>query len=61
MASPHTGSLNQQLSLCGSRPNLFNVYIQGKPFHPTVETLGLHRDHDGQRVDARFHLSYPYH
>lgn len=59
MASPHIGSRNQSIELVRIETELFNVYFQGKPFHPTVETLGLHRNQDGQRVDASFHLSYP--
>jgi len=59
MASPHTGSRNQPIELLRVETNLFNLYIIGKPYHPTVETFGLHRDQDGKRVDARLQMSYP--
>jgi len=58
MASLHTGSHNQPVELVRIETNLFNLFIQGKPFHPTVEAFGLHRDQDGKRVNARFHVSY---
>lgn len=58
MASLHTGSLNQHTELVRIETDLFNLYIQGKPYHPTVETFELHRDHEGKRVDARFHISH---
>lgn len=59
MASPHTGSLNQHIELIRIETEAFNIYIQGKPFHPTVETFGLHRDPNRKRAEARFRLSYP--
>ncbi|NQX69863.1 DUF2357 domain-containing protein [Paenibacillus alba] len=57
MALPHTGSLNQSTELLRIETNLFNLYIQGKPFHPTVETLNLHRKEDEECVDAHFHAA----
>ncbi|MDQ0919169.1 restriction endonuclease-like protein [Paenibacillus sp. V4I5] len=57
MALPHTGSLNQSTELLRIETNLFNLYIQGKPFHPTVETLNLHRNVDEEWVDAHFHAA----
>ena len=43
MDSPLTGSLNQSIELPRVETNLFNLYIQGKPYHPTVESMQLHR------------------
>ncbi|WP_248928662.1 restriction endonuclease-like protein [Paenibacillus hamazuiensis] len=56
MASLPTGSLNQSVELLRIETNLFNLYLQGKPFHPTVETLHLHRQDNGW-VEASFHAS----
>ncbi|TJY42223.1 DUF2357 domain-containing protein [Cohnella pontilimi] len=52
MASPHTGSLNESVELLRVETNLFNLYIQGKPFHPTVESLQLHRTTEAKWVAA---------
>lgn len=52
MDSPHTGSLNQSVELLRIETNLFNLYIQGKPYHPTVETMKLHRQEDGDWIDT---------
>jgi predicted component of viral defense system (DUF524 family) len=57
MDLPLTGSLNQSRELLRIETNLFNLYIQGKPFHPTVETLNLHRNADQEWVDAHFHAA----
>ncbi|MCE5173529.1 restriction endonuclease-like protein [Paenibacillus profundus] len=57
MASPHTGSLKEVVELLRIDTNLFTLYIQGKPFHPTVETLQLHRDAEQELVDAHVHVS----
>ncbi|OAS13357.1 restriction endonuclease-like protein [Paenibacillus oryzisoli] len=57
MDLPLTGSLNQSRELLRIETNLFNLYIQGKPFHPTVETLNLHRNVDQEWVDAHFHAA----
>lgn len=43
MDSPHTGSLNQAVELLRIETELFTLYVQGRPYHPTVETLQLHR------------------
>ncbi|GIP33506.1 restriction endonuclease-like protein [Paenibacillus sp. J2TS4] len=58
MASPHTGSLSQPIELIRVETNLFNLYIQGKPFHPTVDALNLHRNEQNEWVDAPIHFSY---
>lgn len=52
MASPHSGFLNQNIELLRVETNLFDLYIQGKPFHPTVETLQLHRRNESDWVEA---------
>jgi hypothetical protein len=52
MASHPSGFLNQAVELLRIETNLFDLYIQGKPFHPTVETLKLHRDAAEDWVDA---------
>jgi predicted component of viral defense system (DUF524 family) len=52
MVLPHTGFLNQSVELLRVETNLFNLYIQGKPFHPTVESLQLHRVDEGRWIDA---------
>ncbi|MCR2804000.1 restriction endonuclease-like protein [Paenibacillus soyae] len=57
MASPHTGSLNQSVELLRVETNLFNLYIQGKPYHPTVESLQLHRTNDEKWVAAGLQVS----
>ncbi|WJH36860.1 restriction endonuclease-like protein [Paenibacillus sp. CC-CFT747] len=57
MASPHTGYRNGTVELLRIGTNLFNLYIQGRPFHPTVETLQLHRDESDTWVDAHFSAS----
>ena len=56
MDLPHTGYRNETVELLRIETNLFNLYIQGKPFHPTVEVLQLHRDEDGSMVDAHFRV-----
>lgn len=52
MASPHSGFPNQNIELLRVETNLFDLYIQGKPFHPTVETLQLHRRNESEWVEA---------
>ncbi|WP_240041281.1 restriction endonuclease-like protein [Paenibacillus ginsengarvi] len=54
MALRHTGFPNHQTELLRIETNLFNLYIQGKPFHPTVETLQLHRQDDTEWTTAHF-------
>ena len=46
MDLPHSGYLKQSVELLRVETDLFNLYIKGKPFHPTVEALHLHRSHD---------------
>jgi predicted component of viral defense system (DUF524 family) len=59
MASPHIGYRNGTVELLRIETNLFNLYIQGRPYHPTVETLHLHRDDSDTWVDAHFSVNTP--
>jgi len=43
MASLHSGSLNESVELLRIETDAFDLYLKGKPFHPTVEKLQLHR------------------
>ncbi|MEW9672868.1 DUF2357 domain-containing protein [Ammoniphilus sp. 3BR4] len=47
-----SGFLKQDVELLRIETNLFDLYIQGKPFHPTVESLQLHRDEEQEWVEA---------
>lgn len=57
MDSPHTGSLNQAVELLRIETELFTLYVQGRPYHPTVETLQLHRSADQEWVNAQLGIS----
>lgn len=57
MDLPHIGSLSQSVELIRVETNLFNLYIQGKPFHPTVEFLQLHHTEEGKWVDTSLQVS----
>ncbi|PWV98526.1 hypothetical protein DFQ01_11736 [Paenibacillus cellulosilyticus] len=50
MDSLLSGSPNESRELLQLRTNLFDVYIKGKAYHPTVETLQLHRENEGTRM-----------
>lgn len=52
MDLPLTGSLNQSVELLRIETNFFNLYLHGKPYHPTVETLQLHRNKNGEWFDT---------
>lgn len=56
MDSPHTGSLNQAVELLRVDTELFTLFIQGRPYHPTVETLQLHRSSSRECVNAQLGL-----
>ncbi|MFP4978266.1 DUF2357 domain-containing protein [Paenibacillus sp. CN-4] len=56
MDSPHTGSLNQTVELLRVDTELFTLFLQGRPYHPTVETLQLHRLSDQEWVNAQLGL-----
>lgn len=57
MDSPHSGSLNQAVELLRVETELFTLYLQGRPFHPTVETLQLHRSSDHEWVNAQLGIT----
>ena len=59
MDSLPIGSLNQSVELLCVETNLFNLYIKGKPFHPTVDTLQLHRSSDNQLIQAQLQVASP--
>ncbi|MEK5034719.1 restriction endonuclease-like protein [Paenibacillus sp. FSL R7-0302] len=52
MDSPHTGSRDQAVELLRVETELFTLYLLGKPYHPTVETLQLHRSSEQEWVEA---------
>ncbi|AIQ50665.1 restriction endonuclease-like protein [Paenibacillus sp. FSL R7-0331] len=56
MDSPHSGSLNQAVELLRIETELFTLYVSGRPFHPTVEALQLHRSSDQNWVNAQLGL-----
>lgn len=56
MDSPHTGSLNQAVELLRVETELFTLFLQGRPYHPTVETLQLHRSSSQEWVNAQLGL-----
>ncbi|WP_342564260.1 restriction endonuclease-like protein [Paenibacillus sp. FSL R7-0345] len=56
MDSPHSGSLNQAVELLRIETELFTLYVSGRPFHPTVEALQLHRSADQEWVNAQLGL-----
>ncbi|WP_227764579.1 restriction endonuclease-like protein [Zhaonella formicivorans] len=52
MALPRSGSLKESVELLRVETDLFDLYIKGKPFHPTVEALHLHRRPEEEWVEA---------
>ncbi|WP_028545802.1 restriction endonuclease-like protein [Paenibacillus taiwanensis] len=50
------GSHNYPVELLRIETNQFNLYLQGRPSHPTVEMLRLHRKDDSTWVDAHLHI-----
>ncbi|MDG0792253.1 hypothetical protein OMP38_16290 [Cohnella ginsengisoli] len=55
MASLHTGSPNRAVELLRIETNWFDLYLQGKSYHPAVESLQLHRQEDAGWVEAQFY------
>lgn len=51
MGLPHSGFLKDSEVLLRIETDQFDLFIQGKPYHPTVEALSLHRQ-DGEWVEA---------
>lgn len=56
MDLPHSGSLNGAAELLRIETELFTLYVQGRPYHPTVETLQLHRSSSQEWVSAQLGL-----
>lgn len=56
MDSPHSGSLNGAAELLRVETELFTLFLQGRPYHPTVETLQLHRSSSQEWVSAQLGL-----
>ncbi|MEK4509153.1 restriction endonuclease-like protein [Paenibacillus sp. FSL K6-2524] len=59
MDLPHTGFLKRSVELLRIETNIFTLYIEGKPFHPTVEMLQLHRP-KGEWTEAYLKCSSAY-
>lgn len=59
MDSPLTGYRNAPVNLLQIETNLFKLFIKGRPYHPTVETLQLHRQEEEVWSDAHFHVEVP--
>ncbi|MGU3473589.1 DUF2357 domain-containing protein [Paenibacillus sp. D51F] len=55
MALLPSGSPNRPVELLHIETSAFNLYLQGKPFHPTVEALQLHRADATSWVETSFH------
>ncbi|OKP88199.1 hypothetical protein A3844_08900 [Paenibacillus helianthi] len=53
MDSPHSGSLNGTAELFRVETELFTLFLQGRPYHPTVQTLQLHRSSSQEWVNAQ--------
>ncbi|WP_088189286.1 restriction endonuclease-like protein [Desulfosporosinus sp. FKA] len=56
MALPHSGSLKESQELLHIETDRFDLYIQGKPFHPSVEALQLHRKDEGEWVASTLQI-----
>ncbi len=59
MDSPLTGYRDAPVNLLQIETNLFKLFIKGRPYHPTVETLQLHRQEGEVWSDAHFHVEVP--
>ena len=51
MVSPHSGFLKETVELLRVETDQFDLY-SGRPFHPTVEALNLHRDESEEVFSA---------
>jgi predicted component of viral defense system (DUF524 family) len=56
MALPRSGFLRESVELLKIETNLFDLYIKGKPFHPAVEALHLHRTPENDWVCAALEI-----
>ncbi|AFH65619.2 hypothetical protein B2K_33810 [Paenibacillus mucilaginosus K02] len=57
MDSLHSGSLKKSVILLHIETDLFDVYLEGKPYHPTVDMLQLHRTGEKEWERADLHVS----
>jgi predicted component of viral defense system (DUF524 family) len=57
MALPPIGSPNRPVELLRIDTSLFTLYLQGKPSHPSVETLQLHRKDNDEWVNTHLYYS----
>ncbi|SDE38568.1 hypothetical protein SAMN02799630_05324 [Paenibacillus sp. UNCCL117] len=55
--SLHSGSLKKSVILLHITTNLFDLYLEGKPYHPTVDLLQLHRTKEREWERAELHVS----
>ncbi|RNB92483.1 DUF2357 domain-containing protein [Brevibacillus fluminis] len=55
--SLHSGSLKKSVNLLRIETNLFDLYLEGKPYHPTVDMLQLHRTEGREWEQADLHVS----
>lgn len=59
MDSPRSGSRNEPTILLQIESPLFDLYIEGRPTHPTVEEFRLHHDEAGQLIHANLQVVAP--
>lgn len=57
MDSLHSGSLKKSVVLLHIETNLFDLYLEGKPYHPTVDLLQLHRTEEREWGRADLHVA----
>lgn len=55
--SLHSGSLKKSVILLRIETDLFDFYLEGKPYHPTVDMLQLHRTEENEWEQADLHIS----
>lgn len=53
----HSGSLKKSVILLHIETNLFDLYLEGKPYHPTVDMLQLHRTEGMEWEQADLHVT----
>jgi predicted component of viral defense system (DUF524 family) len=58
--SLHSGSLKKSVILLHIETNLFDLYLEGKPYHPTVDMLQLYRTEEMEWEQADLHVSSNY-
>ena len=57
MDLPPSGSLKKSVNLLHIETNLFDLYLEGKPYHPTVDMLQLHRTREKEWEQANLNVS----